>query len=392
MKKALENMKNLLQEKFKSYYGFESDKVFSCGGRFEILGNHTDHNHGCCLAATVNLSIYGAVKKRDDYIVNFYSVGFPKFTIDLSSLEVNSEEKTTSQSIIRGIAKYLTDKGYKIGGFDAYVESLVPPGSGVSSSAAFELLIAEIFNNFFNNNSIDRLIMCKAGQFAERNYYGKMCGLLDQIGVGYGGYTYIDFEDIDNPIVKPINIDLVGYQFVIVNSGGSHAGLDHLYSQIPQDMFDVAHFFNESYLREVKQCVQSHKDELLKSLPERAFNRAMHFYGENRRVQEAKTAIENKDIETLIKLMNESRESSTNLLKNMCIDKVEGSPLEACNIIMEASHGKAGVKINGGGFAGTVISLVPLSELDSVINACTKRYGESNVHKVSVRNVGPNVL
>lgn len=379
-------MINKIKNGFESTYKKQPEHCFSCGGRFEILGNHTDHNHGKCLAATCDLVIYAAVSKREDNKVNFLSVGFPAFSIDLSSLEVNENEKTTSQSLIRGIAYYLKQEGHNIGGFDAYVESLVPPGSGVSSSAAFELLIAEIFNNLYNKDEIKRITLCKAGQFAERNYYGKMCGLLDQIGVGYGGYTYIDFKDITNPITEPTFIDLVGYQFVIVNSGGSHAGLDHLYAQIPQDMFDVAHHFNEEYLRDInEEDVIAKKEELLP----RAFDRAMHFYGENKRVALAKEAIERKDIETLIKLMNESRESSTNLLRNMCIDKVEGSPLEACEIIMKASHNKAGVKINGGGFAGTVISLIPQDELDNVTKACKEKYGEKNVHLVNVRPFGP---
>lgn len=382
-----ETMINRIKNGFESTYQKQPEHCFSCGGRFEILGNHTDHNHGCCLAATCDLVIYAGVSKREDNIVNFLSVGFPKFSIDLSSLEVNENEKTTSQSLIRGIAHYLKERGYVVGGFDAYVESLVPPGSGVSSSAAFELLIAEIFNNLYNKDSIERITLCKAGQFAERNYYGKMCGLLDQIGVGYGGYTYIDFKNIENPITAPTFIDLVGYQFVIVNSGGSHAGLDHLYSQIPQDMFDVAHHFNQSFLRDInEEQVIKAKDEL----ELRKYNRAMHFYGENKRVELAKAAIERKDIETLIKLMNESRESSTNLLKNMCIDDVVvGSPLEACELIMKASNGKAGVKINGGGFAGTVISLIPVDVLDNVISVCKAKYGEKNVHLVNVRPFGP---
>ena len=220
-----------------------------------------------------------------------------------------------------------------------------------------------------------------------------MCGLLDQIGVAYGGLVYIDFKDINNPIVKSLNVELNDYSFVIVNSGGSHAGLDHLYKAIPDDMFKVAHYFGEEYLRDVEEAkVIENKQDGISNYGEIAYERALHFYGENRRVREAYEAISNNDMQALIRLINESRESSTNLLHNMYVDKIEGSPLEACELILKASHNKAGVKINGGGFAGSVIALVPNDELDNVINAAKKQYGENNVHLVSVRNETPSSL
>ena len=379
-------MKNYLKQKFFETFFIEADKYLSCGGRFEVLGNHTDHNHGLCIAATCSLSIYAAIRKRDDNVVRFYSEGFGYTKIDLTKLNKRKQEIGKSSALIRGIAYYLS-KQFKVGGFDLYSRSEVPAGAGVSSSAAFELLIAQSFNVLFNESKIPLMTLCKASQFAERDYYGKMCGLLDQIGVAYGGLTYIDFKDIDNPIVEPVKVDLKDYSFLIVNSGGSHAGLSHLYKEIPDDMFKVANLFEKQYLREVDyEEFKNNKQKIIDNCSQLAYERAEHFYGENQRVIDANTAIRKQDIDKLIKLINESRESSTNLLHNMYVDAIKGSPLEACELIMKASNGKAGVKINGGGFAGSVIALVPNNVLEDVISVTSKQYGEENVHLVSVRN------
>ena len=386
-------MKDYLREQFVKNFGKLPEKYLSCGGRFEVLGNHTDHNHGLCIAATCNLAIYCAIFKRDDLIVNAYSEGYGLFSLNLEDLSSQKEEKGKPSSLIRGISSYLS-KNYLYGGFDIYIKSNVPSGAGVSSSAAFELLIAGAINVLFNNGNIPLMTLCKAGQYAERVYYGKMCGLLDQIGVAYGGLVYIDFKDIDNPFVLPLKANMEGYQFIIVNSGGSHAGLDHLYKAIPEDMYKIANYFGEKYLRDINHETFVHeKSTLVLKCGQNAYDRAVHFFEENNRVEIARDAIQKKDIPTLIKVMNESRESSTNLLENMCVDnKVVGSPLEACELIMKASHQKAGVKINGGGFAGSVIALVPKDEINNVINAATNKYGKENVHLVDVRNAEPSEI
>lgn len=385
-------MKNYLKNKFLETYKSEPELYLSCGGRFEVLGNHTDHNHGLCIAATCSLSIFAAIRKRNDLLVNAYSEGFGGFSIDLSVLDKNEEEIGKSSALIRGIVSYLA-KDYQYGGFDIYMVSQIPGGAGVSSSAAFELLVAQTINKAFNNEQIPLMTLCKASQYAERNYYGKMCGLLDQIGVAYGGLVYIDFEDIANPVVKLLNVEMKDYSFVIVNSGGSHAGLDHLYKAIPDDMFKVAHYFGKEYLRDVDEAlVLQNKQDIIDKTSEIAYQRALHFYGENRRVKEAFEAISNNDLETLIRLINESRESSTDLLHNMFVNDKQGSPLEACELIMEASDNKAGVKINGGGFAGSVIALVPNNVLDNVLNKTKAKYGAQNVHLVNIRNNIPSEL
>ena len=379
-------MKDYLKEQFLKTFQEETETFLSCGGRFEVLGNHTDHNHGLCIAATCSLSIYAALKKRDDNTVRLLSEGFGYSEIDLSILDKDENEVGQPSALIRGIANYLFNNGYKYKGFDIYLKSNVPPGAGVSSSAAFELLLAQSFNVLFNDSEIPLMTLCKAGQFAERDYYGKMCGLLDQIGVAYGGLVYIDFQDIANPIVEPLKMSFDDYQFIIVNSGGSHAGLDHLYKEIPDNMFEVANVFGKNFLRDVDyQLFQEKSEDVIAKCGLTSYYRAIHFFEENIRVKTAAEAIKKNDVETLIYMMNESRVSSTKLLKNMYVDKVEGSPLETCKLILKASHNKAGVKINGGGFAGSVIALVPKDEVENVVDAAKDKYGKDNVHLVDVR-------
>ncbi|MCF0108389.1 MAG: hypothetical protein HUJ59_05270 [Bacilli bacterium] len=386
-------MKNILSNGFKTVYNYEPTKFFSCGGRFEILGNHVDHNHGKCLAGTCSLAIYASVSKRDDNLVHAYSEGFGSFDVNLDNVKYQENEKGTSSALIRGIAYYLKEKNYQVGGLDIYMVSKVPGGAGVSSSAAFELLIAQIFNAMYNDGKIDRLLLCKAGQFAERNYYGKMCGLLDQIGVGFGGSTYIDFADIDNPVVEPLPINLNGYRFLIVDSGGSHAGLDHLYKAIPDGMYAVANMFNQNFLHDVdKNEVLKNKDKIIEKLGEGPYLKAIHFYEESERVEIARTAIKKDDIPTLMKLMDESRVSSTDNLQNMKVNTVEGSPLEACLLIKEVAGDNAGVKINGGGFAGSVIALIKESVYQDVVKAATNKYGKDHVYEIDIRKVGPEEL
>lgn len=383
-------IKEYLNEMFSTTFQANPEKYFSCGGRFEVLGNHTDHNHGLCIAATCNLSVYAAVTKRKDKIVRILSEGYGNYEIDLTNLNKLTEEEGRPTALIRGIAKYLSDDNYKILGFDAYIKTEIPKGAGVSSSAGFELLIAELFNALHNDNQIPLLELCKAGQHAENNYYGKMSGLLDQIGVGYGGLSYIDFAEFTHPIVETLDVNFNDYQFIIVNTGGDHAALSHLYDSIPKDMFKVADFFSRGFLRQVNyKDILENKEKIIEQCGELAYNRAEHFLKENERVQKAYEALKLHNIPMLIKMMNESRESSTKLLQNMYVDKKAGSPLEACELIYKASNKKAGVKINGGGFAGSVIALVPKKEVSKVTKAAREKYGKDNVYLVSIREEQP---
>ncbi len=376
-----------LYQKFLKLFNREAEHIFSCGGRFEILGNHTDHNHGLCLAATCSLAITASVGRNNTNTVSVVSEGYKPSIIDLNDLEPHKEESFSSASLVRGIARYLKDNGYNIGGFDVFSTSTIFPGAGVSSSAAFELLIGEIFNALYNNDSIDKMVLCKGGQWAENNYFGKKSGLLDQIGVGYGNIVKIDFEDIKNPQVEEIEFPFKDLHFVIVNTGGSHAELSDLYSAIPLDMYNTAKKMGHSFLREGSLTeLEAHKNEL----SEIEYSRSLHFYHENERVRQAIKALNNKDEKGFLDAINASRESSTKYLKNMMVeDNYKGSPLEATDLAMKIMEGKGACKINGGGFAGSIICVVPDKYLETFMAKMGKKYSLKNVKEVYVREKGP---
>lgn len=376
--------------KHKELFKLNAPKIISCGGRFEILGNHTDHNHGLCLASACNLEIVASVNKNNSKLVNFCSFGFDPDKVDLTDLEPHDCEYATSKALIRGVASYLVQHGYKVGGFNAYSESSIFKGAGVSSSAAFELLVGHIFNVLFNEEKISKLELCKAGKYAENIYFGKKSGLLDQIGVGYGGVVKIDFKNIDEPRIQQIEFPFKDLHFVLVNTGGDHSSLSDLYSSIPSDMFDAARICGHNYLIECKpEEIENHKKEL----SENAYLRAIHFFDENLRVKNAFIALKEKDQEAFLKLINESRESSTQYLKNMMVESnYKGSPQEACDLLMKYSDNEGAVKINGGGFAGSVIALVPTSKLEKVLEKMKEHYGENNVQEIFVRDSGPKVI
>ena len=373
---------------FEKQFQSKPEYSVSCGGRFEILGNHTDHNHGLCCAATCDLSIYGYLKKENTNIVEVCSVGFSPCKANLDDLSVLKDDFASSRGLVKGVAKYFSENGYKVGGFSLFTESSIFPGAGVSSSAAFESLIAQIFNVLYNEGKVAKIHLAKAGQFAENKYFGKKSGLLDQIGTGYGDISYIDFKDIKNPTVDTIDFPFEDLHFVIVNTGGSHAELNDLYSSIPEDMWSAAkktghEFLREGSVEEINAC---------SSLKEMERNRALHFYGENERVIKMKEALKNKDRALFLRLINESRKSSTDLLKNMMVmDNYEGSPLQACDRAMEIMQKEGACKINGGGFAGSIICVVPTNHLQEFLSSMAKYYGDANVKEVHVNPHGPIV-
>ena len=386
----MEDCVSNLLSKYQGIFASEAEQVFSCGGRFEILGNHTDHNHGLCLASACNLEIIASVSKNSSEKVLFQSLGFELDEVDLTDLESKEIEYATSKGLIRGVAAYLINHGYEVGGFNAYSESSIFKGAGVSSSAAFELLVGQIFNVLFNEGKISKLELCKAGKYAENEYFGKKSGLLDQIGVGYGGVVKIDFKNIDDPLVEQIEFPFKDLHFVLVNTGGDHSSLSDLYSSIPSDMYEAARVCGHNFLVEGSlEEVEAHKDEM----SELAYFRAKHYYGENSRVRNAFKALKNNDQVTFLKMINESRESSTNYLKNMMVgSNYKGSPLEACDLLMKYSDNQGAVKINGGGFAGSVIALVPTSKLEKVLGKMKEHYGKNNVQEIFVRDSGPKVI
>ena len=378
----------ITEQDFENYFNQAPEYKVRCGGRVEILGNHTDHNHGLCIAATCDLQIYGYLKERKNNTVEIYSIGYTPCLVSLDDLEPLPEDFASSRGLVKGIARYFLDHGYQIGGFSLYTDSSIFPGAGVSSSAAFESLIGQIFNVLFNDGKISKISLAKAGQFAENNYFGKKSGLLDQIGTGFGDISYIDVENIANPCVETIDFPFDDLHFVIVNTGGSHAALNDLYSSIPENMWSAAkkighEFLREGTLQEIGLCPNLTKME---------YNRAKHFYDENERVTIMKRALLNKDRNLFLKLVNESRKSSTELLKNMMVgDQYEGSPLQACDRAMKIMENKGACRINGGGFAGSIICVVPTEYLETFIQQMSEFYSENNVKEVHINKNGPIV-
>lgn len=377
-------MKNELLKEYQSLFNKTAEGYLQSGGRFEMLGNHTDHNHGKTLASTCSLMIEGAYGKQENNKVRLVSKGQCDFEISLDNTEYVEETVDKSACFIRGIAHYLKLHGYKIGGFYAYTESTVPPGAGVSSSAAFEILLGKIFNSLYNDNKISLLDLCKAGQYAENNYFGKKSGLLDQIACASLGVSYIDFENIEKPHIEIIHNNFKGYQFVIVDTGSSHAHLSHLYSSIFDDMFSAAKKMGHHFLRE---CSREELERKKKELTEGEYDRAKHFFDENDRVEKGLICLKNGDFAGYFECVRGSEASSRNLLKNAMVnDEYEGSLAEAIDLSNKAMDYQGASKINGGGFGGSIICVVPLDKLDNYLKIMKNRYGENHVFCVSILN------
>ena len=377
-------MKESILNSYQQMYQKPAEGFLVSGGRFEMLGNHTDHNHGKTLASTCSLVIEGAFAKEENNIVKFFSKDNCEFEISLDNTDVIKEETGTSQCFVRGVADYLKKHGYKIGGFSAYIESSIPPGSGVSSSAAFEILIGKIFNKLYNDNKIEILALCKAGQYAENNYFGKKSGLLDQISCASMGVSYIDFKNIEQPRIEILHNTFDGYKFVIVDTGKSHAELSHLYSSITSDMWNAAKKMGHQFLRECSwEELEAHKAEFT----EGEYNRAVHFFNENDRVEKGLNCLKNNDFAGFFEAVNGSQVSSRTLLKNAMVnDEYEGSLAEALDISNAAMDNEGASKINGGGFGGSIICIVPISKFDKYYDIMTKRYGKEHVFVVSILN------
>ncbi len=377
-------MKKTVIEQFKSIYKKEPEGYLYSGGRFELLGNHTDHNHGKTLASTCTLMIEGAFSKEEHNIVRLVSKGQCEFEIDITNTEPQEEKVDKSACFIRGIAHYLKAHGYKVGGFSVYTESTVPPGAGVSSSAAFEILLGKIFNRLYNEDKISILELAKAGQYAENNYFGKKSGLLDQIACASNGVSYIDFGNIENPQIEIIHNDFKGYQFVIVDTNKSHANLSHLYSSITTDMWNAAHKMGHEYLRE---CSLEELEKVKPTLTEGEYNRAKHFFDENNRVEKGLNCLKNNDFAGFFACIKGSEESSRTLLKNAMVNDVyEDSLAEAIDISNQAMDYQGASKINGGGFGGSIICIVPIEKLNKYLGIMKERYGENHVFTVSTLN------
>lgn len=368
-------------------------RLYSAPGRTEVGGNHTDHQLGRVLAASVNMDILAVVSTVETPIVTYMADSFSARPVDLSDLSVHAEEVNSTESLIRGVAAAFARDGRKIGGFDCYAESDVLPGSGVSSSAAFEILLAEIFNDLFNKEAVDPQTCAKYGKYAENVYFGKASGLLDQMACSVGGFVTIDFADADNPVVRAINLNLedLGYSIILTNCHESHADLSDEYSKIPGEMKKDAGVFGKEVLSQITlRDLMEHGAEVRQKCGDRAFLRAYHFLNETDRVVDEVKALEAKDMESFLKLIKESGHSSWMYLQNVIpVNAIEHQSLAVGLAMSEYLLGDRGAwRVHGGGFAGTIQAFVPLEETDHYVEEMEKLFGEGSCFRLRIRDVG----
>lgn len=380
-------------EKFQDIFGEKPSAAFSAPGRTEIGGNHTDHNFGCVIAAGVSLDVIGMVKPTDDGIIELKSEGFDKLTVDTADLNARAEEENTSAALIRGTAAGFAEKGYKVGGFKAYCTSNVLQGSGLSSSAAFEVLIGTVLNGLYNGGKVDDVEIAKISQYAENVYFGKPSGLMDQTACSVGGFITIDFKDEQNPIVKSVNYDFAssGYRLCIVDTKGSHADLTGEYGAIPQEMKSVAKFFGKEVLREISKAdVLGDLSAVRAKCGDRAVLRALHFFDDSQRAAEEANALENGNFDEFLRLVNSSGESSLAYLQNIfpCSAPQNQGVTLALYAAKSLLNGRGAVRVHGGGFAGTIQAFVPESETAVFKCGMEKVFGEGSCYVLSIRPCG----
>ena len=351
-----------LEKFFLKQTGERPEEWFSSSGRAEICGNHTDHNHGKVLVAAISCDILAAVKKRNDGFVRICSAGFPSFEFD---------------------------RGYTVGGFTACTESTVFRGAGVSSSAAFELLVAEIVNALYLNGALDPVEKAIISQYAENVYFGKPCGLLDQSGISLGGINKIDFKDPAKPVIERLTPP-AGYTLVITNTGGSHAALTEHYAAIKTEMREVAAFFGKEVLREVdyREFFDAIPALLKKKISERAILRAFHFFEENDRVDAAADALRSGDTAAFLRAVGESGLSSLNCLQNCFVPGSAEQPVTLAIHMSERLIKDGAVRVHGGGFAGTILAYLADAEAGGYAAAMAKVFGHENVFTAQVRLPG----
>ncbi len=381
---------------FEATYGEGREvELYSVAGRTEISGNHTDHNHGCVIAASLDLDIIAVASPTEGDLIRVKSEGFAQNVVNISEFTSPREEESgRSNSLIAGMVAGFRKDGYRVGGFDAYTTSNVLKGSGISSSAAFEDMIGNILNYIYNDGKIDNVEIAKLAQYAENVFFGKPCGLMDQMACGVGGIIAIDFKDPAAPVIEKLdfNLSAEGYNLCIINTGGNHADLTDDYASVPAEMKEVAIELGGSYLRDLTEEDVIHSIPLLREkVGDRAILRALHFFGENRRVGEQKAALLNKDLDAFLKGVIASGRSSFCYLQNVYTTKntaEQGLSLALCLCERLLADKKAAWRVHGGGFAGTVQAYVPTSFVETFRNEIDEALGEGRCMVLRIRPVG----
>lgn len=370
----------------------EEIRVFSAPGRTEIGGNHTDHQHGCVLAAAVQLDALAVVAFHEDGVIRVCSEGYRPFTVELADLSVQEGEKG-SAAIVRGIVAKFTERGVHVDGFDVYCCSDVLSGSGISSSAAFETLIGTVIDTYYNDGKAGAVEIAKIGQYAENVYFGKKCGLMDQMASSVGGLVFIDFEDTGAPVIESFSFDFeqAGYCICVTDTGGSHANLTPDYVAVREEMESVAACFGKEYLRQVDEAdFYRELPKLRGNCSDRAVLRAMHFFGDNRRAREEAEALRAGETELFLKLVQESGASSEALLQNLYSVSAPTEQAIPLGIMLSKRilAGRGAVRVHGGGFAGTIQAFVPLSAAEAYVAEMEKVFGDGACYVFRIRPVG----
>ncbi len=383
-------------EEFEKLYGVDRDAaLYSVAGRSELSGNHTDHNFGCVVAASIDLDIIAVAAPNADNVIRVKSEGFPEDVVDLGTFTSPDPARFgRSDALIAGMAAGFLKDGYKIGGFDAYTTSNVLKGSGISSSAAFEDMIGNILSHVYNDGKVDNVEIAKLAQFSENQFFGKPCGLMDQMACAVGGIIAIDFADPKAPIIEKVDFDITaaGYNLCIVNTGGNHADLTDDYASVPAEMKSVAAYFGKNVLREVNEAdVIAAIPALREKLGDRAILRALHFFAENRRVAAQKAALNAGDLDRFFENVLASGRSSFCYLQNVYTSKnltEQGLSLALCLADKTLSSKKAAWRVHGGGFAGTVQAFVPSDAVEEFRAVMDGAFGEGRCMVLRIRPVG----
>jgi len=381
-------------DEFEKIFGTDREvSLFSAPGRTEVGGNHTDHQHGCVLAGSVNLDVIAVASANNDGIVKIKSEGYNMDVINLKELEAQEKEYGHASALIRGMLAQMKANGYNISGFDAYTTSNVLKGSGLSSSAAFEVLIGVIISNLYNNGKTSDVEIAKMAQKAENIYFGKPCGLMDQMASAVGGFTSIDFNDPEDPIIEKVDFDLSaqGYSLCIINTGGNHANLTDDYAAITREIKTVAEFFGKQVLRDVSENdFYSNIKNLREKCGDRAVLRSLHFFNDNRRAIDEKNALKNNDFEQFLSLVNESGNSSFKYLQN--VFSVSNPSEQGLSLALAISErvlaGRGAHRVHGGGFAGTIQCFVPNDILNIYLSEIKAVFGDESCYVLNIRPAG----
>ncbi len=376
----------------KDVFNTSDVEFYSSPGRIEIVGNHTDHNGGKVLCAAINVDTLASVSKRSDGIIEVKSKGYPMLRVDVSKPDFSVSEIGTSTALIKGVVDYFKRSNKNVGGFSACMTSSVPKGAGVSSSSSFELAIAEILNVMYNDSELSAVFKAKASQYAENTFFGKPCGLMDQSAIALGGVNLIDFADFDNPVIEKAHWAFDNLDIYVIATGGDHSDLTDDYAAIPHEMKEVAACFGAKLLHEISpEKWNRDKQNIVGKVSERAYLRAEHFFEENERVENAVRAIDSKDEQAFLDIVNESGLSSRYKLQNTYSPAGKNHNLENALDRVVKIEGVVASRVHGGGFAGTILVFAD-KKASGVEVALDVMFGDENVFKLAIRQSGATKL